>query len=99
MATECEPNEDWEPPEDFDATESVIKALLAHAKGEDFDRDEYFYACTLLAAGVLMKGGLDADRAVDTIEKMVQEGARLRATYENGELSITMERLEDAAEA
>lgn len=90
---------DWEPPEDFNAMEALLRALVAKAEGEPYNEDELLYATMLTAAATLTAKGLDIDTAIACVESAMQHGD-IHLSYSEAEgLSLTIGEDEAAFEA
>jgi hypothetical protein len=86
METETE----WEPPEDFNAMEALIRGLTAKANGEPINKDELLYATMMVSCANLMKQGLDFDTACSVVESAMDHGDIRVAWSEEEGLSLTI---------
>lgn len=92
MTTVDDQETGWEPPEDFDATEAIMRNLVASSKGKPTNEDEVEYASCLLACQALVSRGVSIDTAMRCVEQAATNG-QIRIRYSDAEgLEVTIER-------
>jgi hypothetical protein len=81
---------EWEPPDDWDPTEAMMRSLLAKADGEPVNEDEVQLASMALCAQALIDQGIPKQLAMDMVEQAADHGT-IHVTFSQAEgLNVTI---------
>lgn len=84
---------EFEPPPDWNPQEAIMRGLVAKRDNEPVNESEFEVAAVVMAAQALMETGLDAESAMDQVEKLIENGATIKASLDkHGKLNLTIAR-------